>query len=132
MIKRRNGFSLIELVVVMGILAVVVAVATPSITRLRASARDGKRKADVEKIRSALEIYRSNQSPPVYPANVSSLSPDYIPSWPSDPLSTQVYVYKQVGNGYAVCAHLENEGAATANCTGANECGVNCNYQVGP
>jgi len=80
--------------------------------------RDGRRKADLEEIRSALEMYRADNGQ--YPLDLSSLSPDYISSLPSDPKGYS-YFYQRISvNQYELCAYLEKE-------TGNGDCGNNCN-----
>ena len=138
---KKKGFSLIELVVVMAVMGVLMALVLPSITRSRAAARDGKRKADLESARAALEVYRGDQPVPAYPVatgnppRASGVVGGYLPSWPTDPLTNRNYRYVQTGSGsgYALCALLETEtGVTTVNCNGAGNCGgsVVCNYEV--
>lgn len=57
----RQGFTLMELLVVMGIIVLLMGVGIVSYTSTNKKARDAKRKADIESIRSALELYRSDQ-----------------------------------------------------------------------
>ncbi len=132
------GFTLIEVVVVMAILGLLVTVLLPSFSRSRAVARDTKRKGDLESVRQALETYRSDQTPPIYPAAVSGqpsgIVPNYQSTYPVDPLSAQRYVYVQLsaGIGYGLCAKLETETTGTApDCPGMAACGTGqCNYEV--
>jgi general secretion pathway protein G len=66
MIKRRQGFTLMELLITMGIIVLLMGVGVVSYTQTNKKARDSKRKADIESIRSALELYRTDQGQ--YPA----------------------------------------------------------------
>jgi len=58
---KRRGFTLIELMVVLTVIGVLMGLALVSHQGARKSARDGKRKADLEQIRSALEMYRADK-----------------------------------------------------------------------
>lgn len=112
---KEKGFTLIELLVVMTIIAILAGLALVSYQGARKTARDGKRKADMETIRSALEMYRADNGE--YPPTTSGAcgggwdrsscnpnfleeltSPDeYLAEVPEDPLNTsdqQAYVYQ--------------------------------------
>src|SRR5690606_18897446 len=99
------------------------------------SARDGKRKNDLETIASALELYRSECNR--YPTSAGFLtsgtlsgsgSPStctgvYLSNVPQDPqYSAKRYSYTPSGNGssYVLCASLEQGGA---NVSGCGSCG---------
>lgn len=128
MIKNRQGFTFIELLVVVTIIGVLTAVGVVSYTSTNQSARDSKRLADLEQIRSALEICRSEAGS--YPADVSSgvvcdgdsyLSP--LPSDPWDSKSGYGYSYTQNSpTSYDICATLENDDKCTGTISGTGEC----------
>ena len=62
----KKGFTLIELVVVIAILAILAGVLVPRVSNHMASARDSRRLADVRSIRNAVEQYYMDKA--VYPA----------------------------------------------------------------
>jgi len=58
---KKNGFTLVELIVVIAIIGVLVSLGYTNYQTSLARARDGKRKGDLEQIRSALEMYRTDK-----------------------------------------------------------------------
>ena len=62
----RRGFTLIELVVVISILAILSGVLVPRVTNHLKSARDARRLADIKAVRSAIEQYYMDKGS--YPA----------------------------------------------------------------
>lgn len=123
--NNHNGFTLIEILVAATILAVLAAIGFVSYASINQRSRDSKRKSDIEQVRQALEMYRSDNG--YYPATGSGSWTDasglssvlvstYLPAIPSDPKSPdQVYRYQATnatgGNyyGYCVSALLESE-----------------------
>ncbi len=62
----RRGFTLIELVVVISILAILSGVLVPRVTNHLKAARDARRLADIKTVRSAIEQYYMDKG--TYPA----------------------------------------------------------------
>lgn len=143
--KNKNGFTLIELLVAMTVMAVLIAISLVSYQGAKKAARDGKRKADLEQIRSALEIYRTDCK--TYPANAeiswgtpfegtktspetSCLTTDiYMEEIPADPGSNNYYYNRGSPNSYILCASLETGAAVLETGCGSNCVGI-CNYKV--
>ena len=69
-IKSILGFTMIELLVAATILSILAAIGLVSFNSANVRARDGKRKADLEQARSALELYRSDVG--YYPKSYSA------------------------------------------------------------
>lgn len=138
-----NGFTLIELLVVISIIGILLAVSVFGLMGARQASRDAKRKADLESIRSGLEIYKADcdgyptslgtsllGSPP--PTTCSS-SNTYIASVPKDPMDpAQTYAYSNpTTSTYVLCALLERAPSPVMDTTGCGSCtAAACNYKV--
>jgi prepilin-type N-terminal cleavage/methylation domain-containing protein len=57
--KNRSGFTLVELLIVIAILGLLITGGLASYVSTQKYSRDQKRKLDLEKIKQALEVYRS-------------------------------------------------------------------------
>jgi general secretion pathway protein G len=115
----RHGFTLLELLVTATIIAVLTMIGVVSYSSVNKRSRDVKRKSDLEQIRSALEMYRSDQAE--YPLTLDVLVTTYIPAIPTDP-NTNSYYYQPIQNGavynaYCVCAKLETATSTQSTCT---------------
>lgn len=134
--KSSSGFTLVEILVTATIIGLLSTIGVTGFQAITRSGRDGLRKSDLEQIRSALEIYKSeNKKYPIPTVEcTASLSTDYVNPYPQDPNKpTYNYCYLPATDPaltYTICAHLENGDTATDNCGAANKCGGNCNYQV--
>lgn len=120
---RRTGFTMIEILVVSTIMIVLTAVGLVSYTQVNQNARNGKRKADLETVRQALVLYRTdNGSYPnvqTYAAAIAALqvAPAYLDAQNiADPkgVAPYVYTYTSAGAGatFSLCAALEPSAAA--------------------
>lgn len=122
--KHSGGFTMIELLVVTTIIIMLSAVGIVSFRQAGISARNGKRKADLETVRQALVLYRTDNG--VYPAAtgltstnfdtlVSTTIADYISTVDvTDPKgsgdATYFYAYTSDGVTFTVQAALEPDG----------------------
>lgn len=113
----KRGFTLIELMIVITIISLVAAFGLAANYRTaQKTARDGRRKSDLEQVRSALEMYRTDTES--YPGGGYSglggvLVPDYLNPLPLDPKNSDpyIYTYSGGGNSYSLCANqLERTG----------------------
>jgi len=147
----KKSFTLIEILVVATIIALLASGGVVVYTQLNKASRDAKRKADLEQIRAALEMYRSNNN--YYPlsssvnttcGNTTGLSDGtstYLSDIPDDPkCSTYKYYYNPLPSGcnnttvycndYTLAAHLET--ISTTCQSLSNQCTSNCTYCLGP
>ena len=114
---RRPGFTLIELLVVIVIIGILASFAVASFTSAQAKGRDSRRKADLNAIKTALELYRSDQTAGTVPNAIYGgelTTPGYIKTMPTDPKWNANYIYLpntgSSGNwkGYNLTACAEN------------------------
>lgn len=114
----RAGFTMIELLVVTTIIIVLSTIGLVSFRQTGISARNGKRKADLENIRSSLVLYRTDNGS--YPATTSfSNMLDTISEYTSsvsitDPRNegSYVYSYSSAGPTFTITAYLEPDAEA--------------------
>lgn len=105
----------------------VMAVAGVSFSGTNVKARDGRRMADIERIRTALELYRQQQG--VYPADGTDLIADYLSAWPEDPKDFEYSYVQESDYTYSLYAKMEDVGSTTG--VYAATCGAEvCNYLV--
>lgn len=126
---NKRGFTLIELLVAVSIIGIILAIGISNFRVANQKARDGRRQGDLEQIKAALELYRTDEGS--YPADLDTLesgSPVYMNEIPEDPLSSYTYYYDSDGTTYDLCAALELD--TTGVCGGASCGGATCNYLV--
>lgn len=117
--KNKNGFTLIELIVSVTIIAVLTVAGVISYGGASKKSRDSRRMADLEKIRIALELYRQGTGNS-YPANTSSLETAYLQQRPVDPKTKAQYQYIHSGFTYSLCANVEDLGSTSIPTTGCS------------
>lgn len=122
--KKKNHFTLIELLIVVGIIAILASVIVAGTSPARAKARDSQRKADLAAYQNALQLYYNNHK--AYPDPTgdpccasqclqSDLGNELSPL-PQDPLdatcSGGIYGYyytSEGGKNYKVYTKLERD-----------------------
>lgn len=134
-IKKSFGFTLLELVIVMGLLGVLSVGGFTSYVATNKNRRDGQRRIDLESLRQGLEAYRSDNSSLGYPNVTTGSTETYLKpaltapityfssaNFPKDPYSTQNYFYyyqRVTANTYRLCAFLENKKSTDPACPNA-------------
>jgi len=82
-----RGFTLVELLVVIAIISILATLLLLQLGVARAKARDAKRIADVNQVRSALELYFDDNGSYMATDVMSGLKPTYLVNIPHDPLA---------------------------------------------
>lgn len=108
---KYKGFTLIELLIVITIIGILATFVVASFTQAQKNARDSLRKSDIDALKKALELAKSDSLyGSYYPicvgspisgcvinnTNITTLEPTYIkklPKDPSDPAGVHQYVY---------------------------------------
>lgn len=102
---RSFGFTLIELLVVATIMILLTTIALVSYRSATQNSRNAKRKTDLQTVRQALVLYRSDNG--CYPADstftgmLSTIS-SYLTETPADPAGSEadpLYTYTPIGAG---------------------------------
>lgn len=138
--RNAKGFTLLEVLVSATIIAVLTSIGVVSYSSVNKRSRDVKRKADLEQIRSALEMYRADHG--AYPnigsgfLNTSGLSTalvtdGYTPAIPDDPATAGDYYYDAINisgvySSYCICGNLETTTSTQSTCTGSLP--ASCDY----
>lgn len=119
---NKKGFTILELLVSMAIIAILAAVTLATITGIKQKSRDGKRLSDMREITKALNLYSNNHGRyPTAPSEIAITSDDafslelegdlVITNVPRDPLypSTEYkYTYLSAdGNTFTLSFCLE-------------------------
>jgi len=127
-LNSSRGFTLIELLVVIAIIGLLSSVVLASLNSARGKGRDARRKADLQQIRNALELYASDHNGQ-YPCEVASkctgqsvnangkigegsgldtLLAPYFPTIPHDPAGPGDANYYYYYDGAQVCTGKPN------------------------
>lgn len=114
--RNKRGFTLIEILIVVTILAILATIAGFGLTSNLGKTRDSKRKADLSRLKTAFEEYYSDQN--AYPPDDVLLECDgtalrpYLSSIPCDPKTDKPYCYiydlDNDGQNYKILSSLEN------------------------
>lgn len=139
--KRKNGFTLVELLVVISILGILSTVALVVYSGVTARARDNQRIKNLQAIKQALELYRSDVHN--YPtsltfgvgSNLTNGSSTYLSPIPQDVGSpNRIYNYFAPTDGlsFILCAKKESSSAFDPpdGCSSLSCGAVNCDMGI--
>lgn len=119
----KKSFTLLEMLIVLGIIAVILAALTISFSTTQKKTRDARRKSDLKSMQNALEQYYSTCGY-VYPTSLEapmdcSMRPEgFITQVPVDPKTATPYIYSPTGTGggFSLCTDSLESEAPTGYC----------------
>lgn len=95
--RHRNGFTLVELLLVLFIVALLASLVMPVATRSVDQAKEAALKQDLHELRKAIDNYYSNTGR--YPESLAQLAEKrYIRRVPPDPFTERVNSWVEVAN----------------------------------
>lgn len=113
--KKGKGFTIVEVLVVIVIIAILFTVIFVAVGDIRMKARNTKRESDMGQVNKALQLYQNEEEN--YPVgnygNLDVLVPNYIGELPKDPFDSTVdgcdyyYTYSSDGTTYTLTYHTE-------------------------
>jgi prepilin-type N-terminal cleavage/methylation domain-containing protein len=94
--KSQKGFTLVELVIVMAVIAVILSVVIPNLRGMQAESQLTKAEGELNTLKTAITSYWRNNSN-AYPSNITTdltgASPQIIPANLQDPFNTASGTY---------------------------------------
>jgi len=108
--KKQKGFTLLELLVVIGIIAILLGFAAVSFAAAQKRSRDVRRREDLKAMQNALEQYNAAEGF-VYPDDCDDAASYMQGSWPVDPGGSLLgYEYTACAvDSYCICVDLETD-----------------------
>ena len=97
----KKGFTILEILVVLSVLAILIGMAIPRIKGMQDEANKTKAKAELKTIQSAIEAYANNQNPRAYPATSASVVATTLATQTSPLVDASIYdPFAATGVGY--------------------------------
>jgi prepilin-type N-terminal cleavage/methylation domain-containing protein len=133
--NSKQGFTLIEILVVIAIIGILASVALVGLGPVQKKGRDARRISDLRQIQTALELYftKNGSYPPSGFSNMEEALTGGsigIKSIPHDPKAGQDYEYGSTNDNnspsYTLGAHLEDENNPVLKDSAASADGVSC------
>jgi prepilin-type N-terminal cleavage/methylation domain-containing protein len=100
--RRSGGFTLIELMIVIAIIAILAAILVPNFIRARAQGQLTACKSNLKNIGTALEMYSTDWSGKYPNAGTAVLTPNYLKSVPECPATSSNTYTATFGPGAAL------------------------------
>lgn len=151
----KSGFTIVELLIVIVVIAILATISIIAYSGIQQRARDSQRMADLVAIGKAVELYRAiNGSYPMttgwctqisnpsrgngFSATFQAAIAEYMPRVPFDPLyaeTYQDYFYRNTGSSYYLYAELEgndNNNLSVGACTTKDNLDNDYDYRYPP
>ena len=150
--KNTSGFTIVELLIVIVVIAILAAISIVAYTGIQQRARDSERKAELQTIAKAVEMYyAANGNYPMSSGWCTQISnttsgydvafrnelSEFLPQVPYDPSyqdTPQAYFYRNIGDtSYYLYAELEGEDRADdgfSGCTRKNGTNNEYDYRI--
>lgn len=109
----KKAFTLIELLIVIGLIGILIAISVTSYGTIQKKSRDTRRINDLKSVQNAFEqFYVNNNS--IYPKAAAEISATYLPAGiPKDPKNVNYTILYDGTNGASYCACALLEGTTT-------------------
>lgn len=125
--RKKGGFTLIELMIVIAIIAILAAILVPNFIRARAQGQLTACKSNLKNIGTAMEMYSTDWSGK-YSGKTSSagfgLTPNYLKTIPQCPTAGSVTYSAQYGSSAPYNSSAKFKDYYYINCVGANHTAV--------
>lgn len=124
--KLHNGFTLLELLVVIAVIGILISMGVVAFSTAQAKGRDSKRRGDVKAMQSAFEQYYAENTG--YAACATMATAEYLPNGlPVDPKNSGDFVYSCQGDADSYCACAKMEDTDSGNASGI-PAGADCAF----
>lgn len=117
--KRRRGFTLVEMLTVMVVIALLAAIIIPNFRHSTDSANYAACQQNITNIATALQAY-ANDNAQAFPTTTSALIPTYLPTMPTCP-AAQADTYS---SSYESSLQSTGTGMFTIYCNGFNHSNI--------
>lgn len=107
--EKRNGFTLLELLVVVAIIGLLASIVLVGVSKARANARDAKRQADIMSIVTGIELYYNSNGyyPFSAPGDICMTQPSFknctAVSYTRTPADVRCYDQRPTGQDWLSC-----------------------------
>ena len=119
--NRKKGFTLIELMIVIAIIAILAAILIPNFIRARSQSQLAACESNMKNVATALEMYSTDNNG-IYPTGTGTVLPtgtnwsNYMRTNPSCPTNSSQYLYRTTGPSSSTPTNysIQQNPAATA------------------